>query len=60
MTKKLSPKNDFVFQKLFGTEDNKDLLMALLNAILQLPPEKMLTDLTVIGGAQSTYWISDT
>ena len=52
MTKKLSPKNDFVFQKLFGTEENKDLLIALLNAILQLPPDKILTDLTVIGGAR--------
>ena len=52
MTKTLSPKNDFVFQKLFGTEENKDLLIALLNAILELPPDKMLADLTVIGGAR--------
>ncbi len=42
MIKKLSPKNDFVFQILFGTEENKDLLIALLNAILQLPQDKML------------------
>ena len=48
----LSPKNDFVFQKLFGTEENKDLLIALLNAILGLPLEKRLTDVTVIGGAR--------
>lgn len=34
MAKTLSPKNDFVFQKLFGTEENKDLLIALLNAML--------------------------
>ncbi len=52
MNKRLSPKNDFVFQKIFGTEENKDLLLALLNAILHLPPAKILTDLTVISGAR--------
>ena len=52
MAKTLSPSNDFVFQKLFGTEENKDLLIALLNAILQLPEDKRLTDVTVIGGAR--------
>ena len=52
MSKMLRPTNDFVFQKLFGTTENKDLLMALLNAILQLPPEKLLKNVTVISGAR--------
>lgn len=52
MTKKLSPINDFVFQKMFGTPENKDLLIALLNAILQLPTGKLLKDLTVLSGAR--------
>lgn len=52
MVKKLRPINDFIFQKLFGTEENKDLLIALLNAILRLTKNDMLTDVTVIGGAR--------
>lgn len=52
MTKILSPLNDFVFQKMFGSLENKDLLIALLNAILQLPPNKLIKDLTVISGAR--------
>ena len=33
--KRLKPLNDFIFKKLFGTEENKDLLIGLLNAILK-------------------------
>ena len=35
MKKLLDPKNDIVFQKLFGYEKNAELLIDLLNAILQ-------------------------
>ncbi len=52
MTKILSPLNDFVFQKMFGIAENKELLIALLNAILQLPPNQLIKDLTVISGAR--------
>jgi len=30
------PKTDFVFHRLFGTEEHKELLVALLNALLEL------------------------
>ena len=30
--KRLDPKNDFIFQLLFGKQDNKDILIDLLNA----------------------------
>ncbi len=30
------PKTDFVFKRVFGTEEHKDLLIALLNALLEL------------------------
>jgi predicted transposase/invertase (TIGR01784 family) len=32
----LSPTNDFVFQYLFGSEENKDILISLISAILQI------------------------
>lgn len=31
----MSPKNDFVFKKLFGDERNKDILIAFLNSVLK-------------------------
>ncbi|MDF2653129.1 MAG: hypothetical protein K0Q73_8934, partial [Paenibacillus sp.] len=27
----LDPRNDFVFKRIFGSEDNKDILLAFLN-----------------------------
>ena len=33
---KVNPKIDLVFKKLFGSEENKDILMSLINAILPL------------------------
>src|SRR5580693_9098962 len=33
---KISPKVDFVFRKLFGSDENKDLLISLLNSVMQL------------------------
>ena len=32
--KLLSPKNDVVFQKLFGNNENKELLISFLNSII--------------------------
>lgn len=34
MLTKVNPKVDLVFKKLFGTEENKDILLSLINAIL--------------------------
>ena len=45
---RLKPKNDFIFQRLFGESETKETLISLLNAILRLPPEKQLADLIVI------------
>ncbi|MFA9397794.1 MAG: PD-(D/E)XK nuclease family transposase, partial [Clostridiaceae bacterium] len=33
--KRLDPKNDVVFQKLFGTQKNKDILVSFLEAVLK-------------------------
>jgi predicted transposase/invertase (TIGR01784 family) len=35
MRRYLDPKNDFAFKKLFGTEQNKDVLVQFLNAVLE-------------------------
>lgn len=40
----LSPINDLVFKKLFGSEANKDLLMSFLNSILGRKGDNLITD----------------
>ena len=49
----LDPKNDLVFKKLFATEENKDLLMALINAIL--PKNEQVLEIEL----QNPYEVSD-
>ncbi len=38
-TEILSPKVDFAFKKLFGSEENKQILIAFLQSILSIPKE---------------------
>lgn len=45
---RLKPKNDFIFQRLFGETETKETLIALLNAILCLPSDRQLADVVVI------------
>jgi len=40
-----NPKIDLVFRKLFGSEENKDLLISLINGVLDSHP--LITDLTI-------------
>jgi predicted transposase/invertase (TIGR01784 family) len=42
---RINPRVDFAFKKLFGSEENKDLLLSLLNAILADEPD--IIDLTL-------------
>ena len=46
--KPVSPLVDFVFKILFGTEENKDLLIDLLNSILSLQGEKRITSVELL------------
>ena len=45
---RLKPTNDFIFQRLFGEVESKENLISLLNAILKLPENNKLKDITVI------------
>ncbi|MBD2866702.1 Rpn family recombination-promoting nuclease/putative transposase [Paenibacillus sp. IB182363] len=50
--RRLKPKNDFIFQRLFGEQDTKESLISLLNAILQLQGTESIADITVIENKQ--------
>ncbi|MCD9023881.1 Rpn family recombination-promoting nuclease/putative transposase [Cohnella silvisoli] len=49
---RLKPKNDFIFGRLFGEEESKESLIALLNAILRQEKQEQIVDLTVIENKQ--------
>jgi len=42
---KLNPKIDFVFRRLFGSEENKDLLISLINSVVE--PSPHIVDVTI-------------
>ena len=42
---KLNPKIDFVFRRLFGSEENKDLLISLINSVVD--PSPHIVDVTI-------------
>jgi predicted transposase/invertase (TIGR01784 family) len=50
---KVNPKIDLVFKKLFGSEENKDILMSLINAIL--PENQQIAHITL----KNPYNVSD-
>lgn len=43
MTELLDPKNDYVFKRIFGIEENKDVLLAFLNHTFKNAGESLLT-----------------
>jgi predicted transposase/invertase (TIGR01784 family) len=46
--KKMLVKNDFIFQKIFGQNEHKEILLGLLNAILHLQADQKLVDIEII------------
>lgn len=48
MTKRMNPIVDFVFKRIFGTEENKDLLLSFLNATLKPEEGKQLQEITLV------------
>ncbi len=45
---RLKVKNDFIFQKIFGQLENKEILISFLNAILGLEEDKRLEDIEIL------------
>ena len=50
----MNPKSDFIFKRLFGEQETKESLIALLNAILKLPSDKQIQDLEVLDNKELT------
>jgi predicted transposase/invertase (TIGR01784 family) len=50
---KVNPKIDLVFKKLFGSEENKDILLSLINAVL--PDNEQVTEIKI----KNPYNVSD-
>lgn len=45
---RLKAKNDFIFQRIFGRQENKEILISFLNAVLMLENGSRLTDIEII------------
>lgn len=57
MTKKVNPKIDLVFKKIFGTDANKDLLKSLINAVL--PENQKITTIIIKNPYNEIEFIGD-
>ena len=52
---RLKPFNDFVFKKLFGEQESKDILISLLNAILSEKDKNKLVSLEIVDNKAVSY-----
>lgn len=48
MAELLNPQNDFIFKRIFGSEENKDVLLAFLNRIFTEADESPLTEIVLL------------
>jgi predicted transposase/invertase (TIGR01784 family) len=46
--KRLKVKNDFIFQKIFGQNEHREILIGFLNAVLQLEATEQLTEIEIL------------
>jgi len=54
---KLNPKIDLVFKKIFGTEQNKNVLKSLINSVL--PKDEQIVEVTIKNPYNETDFIGD-
>ena len=54
---KLNPKIDLVFKKIFGTEQNKNVLKSLINSVL--PKDEQIVEITIKNPYNETDFIGD-
>lgn len=59
MPDRLLVKTDFMFQRIFGRNENKDLSIDFLNAVLNLPSGQQLTDLEIFENTRLLKEYSD-
>ena len=55
ITTYLNPQNDIVFKRVFGTEKNKDILIALLNEVIGDQLEGPIEEVTFLNPIQEPY-----
>ena len=54
---KISPRIDIAFKKIFGVEENKDLLISLINSIVG--PDDQVVDVTILNPYNLKTFITD-
>jgi predicted transposase/invertase (TIGR01784 family) len=59
LPERLDPKVDVVFKQIFGTEQNKDILISFLNAVFALPEEKQIKTVEILNPYLEQEYIDD-
>jgi len=52
---RLKAKNDFVFQRIFGRQENKEILISFLNAVLMLEDENVEQHFNIVLNSKLKY-----
>lgn len=55
----IDPKVDYAFKRLFGRQQNQDLLVDLINAVLQEPAERRVVGLEILNPFQDKDFLED-
>ena len=58
--KYLNPQNDVAFKRIFGTEKNKDILIAMLNAVLKSQLHTPITQVSFLSPFQEPEALAHT
>lgn len=59
MLRSVNRMNDYVFKRIFGSEENKDILLDFLNAVLKSPPNQELTDIELLDREIEAEFLGD-
>ncbi|WP_055069103.1 Rpn family recombination-promoting nuclease/putative transposase [Clostridium massiliamazoniense] len=55
----LSPKMDFIFKQIFGSEENKEVLVSFLNAVLKPTNDNIITEVSIKNTDVEKEYITD-
>jgi predicted transposase/invertase (TIGR01784 family) len=59
MLKRLNPRVDVIFKRLFGSEENKDILLSFLNAVFNRKESEALIDIDILNPDILPEYIQD-
>ena len=56
---RINRSNDYLFKRIFGSDEGKDVLLSFLNAVLKSPPDRELTTVNLLDREQDPAYLLD-